>query len=835
MPRRHPTASRAPATSPPPLPGCAWRPALPLRLCGAAFFLGVAASCAPAVALAQLSDLAAIRSAATEIASRNRALAERSGADYQKQALDVVRRSCARNEVTRLDEVAPSSVVTQSKDTDAKHLLDLRFPATSAAPQPAKTVSATMEVVDENTEFEVTPQGLVLRRGQIRTTAAFSIPREAIGTIELDIVTSAPAHLLLGWSKSATAPRLRRNNARVELLGDGHVHTYAVDAGDALARGIEHGESVRRFFLASRADAPLEIRAIRVLSRGQRFAAGSFGATHETRDGQTRSVLFTKPPTMLTWSVVVPQTSPVFETGLAVVTTDGVLEFEVAIRDGEEHHVLIKRLVRDAPWENVSLDLSPWQGNRVEITLAVRGTRDAIGLWSSPLLRPRLGPEATKPILVFLEDALRADRLSVYGSALATPAHERIAAGGVVFERAFAQATQTRSSVPSMMTSLLPSTNGTWDFSDALSDKFVTLAEALRACGFATASFLQNGNAGAYAGLAQGFDVVFSEETFGERTADLLSPSSPLDAWIGAQSGRPWFAYVHILDPHGPYDPAVRPDLSANAADEELARDRALDAEWMQRPTTAARRLLYDREVEANDAVLGDFLKRLEDRGDFERAVVAVVADHGEFLGEHGGLWRHHPPGHVEVAHVPFLLRAPGATPQRVSQPVGLLDLMPTLLDLAGADSSSLVLHGSSLSATLHGKTPPNRAIPAEEMLLDRGERRAAGCGSFATTTTLWLLSCTRDSDYTPGRPLPQRSEKPAALRRFELSPAQWGHEIPAGALASPFFESIARGCLVTMQRSGLSAWKATTQTERSTIASEAANTGHLRSLGYLE
>ena len=106
-------------------------------------------------------------------------------------------------------------------------------------------------------------------------------------------------------------------------------------------------------------------------------------------------------------------------------------------------------------------------------------------------------PEPALPrpnVLLVTIDTWRADRLSLYGGPVASPAHERIAASGLVFDRAFAQATQTRSSVPSLMTSLMPSATGTWDFSDSLSPRYVTLAEALRACGFATASFLQNGN-----------------------------------------------------------------------------------------------------------------------------------------------------------------------------------------------------------------------------------------------------------------------------------------------------------------------------------------------------
>ncbi|MCA1807106.1 MAG: sulfatase [Actinobacteria bacterium] len=787
---------------------------------------------APSSALAQVGDLVAIRATASDLAARSDRLRSRAAADYQAEALAAIRRACASRGVTRLDEIAPASVTSEADDDAAPPLFVIDYGA-----EKAQGLSPPLEAVDANTELETSGRALLLRSGQVRTTTAFALVRESVGTIELEVVTTAPGHLLLGWSDEADAPRLRRNNARVELVGDGRVHTYAVNAADALARGIASGAALRRFFIATRGEAPLEIRALRVLPPAARFAGASHGATHEARGSELRSVLWMKPPTALTFEVDVPAADPVLETGLALLAGDGIAEFEVAVQDGEARTVLAKRLVKSAPWEDLALELAPWTGRRVVVSLAVRGSRDAVALWSSPLVRPRAGDEHTKPFVLLLEDALRADRLSLYGGPVPVPGHERLAASGVVFERAFAQSTQTRSSVPSMMTSLLPSATGTWDFSDALSDRYVTLAEALRACGFATASFLQNGNAGRYAGLAQGFDVVFDEESFGGRAADLLAADSPLETWISRQRGRPYFAYVHVLDPHGPYDPVARPDLSAAEAGEEIARDRAVDAAWLERPTAAARRLLYDAEIAANDVALTGFLDRLEARGDLERAVVAVVADHGEFLGEHGGLWRHHPPGHVEVARVPFILRTPAATPRRVAEPVALLDLMPSLLEMAGVDASALVMHGDSLAQVAAGKGLPKlaeRAVPADEMILEQGERRARGCGSFATATSLWLLSCTRDEDFTPGRPLPLRGPEPAPLRLVGLRPDNLGTEAAAG-FGHTVLEGVSRSALISLQSSNMEAWKRITAAAAARIVSDPLGDERLRALGYME
>jgi arylsulfatase len=807
----------------------------------------------PSPAAAQLSDAVAIRAEADRIVARNHELSRRAGTGFEHGVLDAIRRSCAARHVTRLDEIVPVAVSGKASPAPAQRLVTLDFSIKDGA-APCRAV----EGVDKQTIASCNGDGLVLEKGQVRTTTAIAVARGEVGTIEIDATTTAPGQILVGWSEAADAPRLRRNNSRIELSGDGRMHTYTIDAGSALARGLAANASVRRFFVASRSDAKVVVAGFRVLGHAGRFGAAAFGTRSEEREGELRSVLFSRPATGLAFDVDVPATQPVLETGLGVVGQDAAVEFEVAIEEvastasaatvptersasdaapgpPDSKNVLLKRLVHEGPWQDVALDLGGWAGKRARITLSVRGSPAAVGLWSSPLVRPRLGDVKTEPVLVVLEDALRADRLSVYGGPVASPAHQRVAAAGVVFERAFAQATQTRSSVPSLMTSLLPSATGAWDFSDSLSDRYVTLAEALRACGFATASFIQNGNAGRYAGLAQGFDVVFDDERSDARPADLVAAGSPLDRWITKQRGRPYFAYVHFLDPHGPYDPQPRPALPDAGQEPELLRDRSIDADWIEHPRASARRALYDAEVATNDLALGTLLDRLAALGDLDRSVLAVLADHGEFLGEHGGMWRHHFPAYVEVARVPLLMRAPGATPARIAQPVALLDVMPTLLALASIDPAPLVMHGLSLASVLRGGKAPARAIPAEEMLLNGSERRAAGCGSFATPSSLWLRSCTRDADYSAGRLLPVPSSGPAPLRRIDLGTAQFAVEDTQAGLSEKIVDAAISAALDQIQTSGIAAWKQMTAGESTTAPADKTTTERLRALGYAE
>jgi choline-sulfatase len=128
-------------------------------------------------------------------------------------------------------------------------------------------------------------------------------------------------------------------------------------------------------------------------------------------------------------------------------------------------------------------------------------------------------------------------------------------ARGVQFDWAFSQATKTRPSVPALMTSLYPTATGVWHRSDMLSERHLTLAEIMRSQGFVTASFLQNGNAGPYAGLHQGFSELYDERIMGNASEEIFGER--VFSWLEDHRDQNFFLYLHPLDPHAPYDPAT--------------------------------------------------------------------------------------------------------------------------------------------------------------------------------------------------------------------------------------------------------------------------------------
>jgi arylsulfatase A-like enzyme len=315
---------------------------------------------------------------------------------------------------------------------------------------------------------------------------------------------------------------------------------------------------------------------------------------------------------------------------------------------------------------------------------------------------------------------------------------DALAARGVVFERAIAASAKTAPSVTSLLTSRwvgrhsVGALNGTTRL-----DGEETLALRLRAAGYATAAFIGNMVLQRRVGLDAGFDVYDDElprreanrPGFFERTAGPTTERAL--AWLGGQGDRPVFLWLHYQDPHGPYTPpapfdAYFPELVR--ADEEplplLSDDSGRGGipayqrfAEQRRPSEYMRR--YAGEVAAFDAALGRLLAAFEQRG--RPRVIAFTADHGESFGEDGRWFVH---GHAttpELARIPLVLVAPGLAPGRSNELVHHVDVMPTLLELAGApplgDSNGLAL-GPYLRAGV--------SLPERTVFCDAGTDQAA-------------------------------------------------------------------------------------------------------------
>jgi arylsulfatase A-like enzyme len=313
-------------------------------------------------------------------------------------------------------------------------------------------------------------------------------------------------------------------------------------------------------------------------------------------------------------------------------------------------------------------------------------------------------PEAAPPppnVLVILADTLRADRLGAYGSTRGlTPFLDALAARGFVFEQAFAQSPWTNPSVASLFTSRFQSQHGVITFGSQLPASAPTLAALLRERGYATGGFLANGLLGGGKGFERGFDeyqALWPELAPGSAVPARKRRAETIDrlalAWLDglpADPARPVFLYLHYVEPHPPYSPppAVLDRLFAGRARPDLVAlsTRMMLANWNPPDETTRHdlELVYDAEVASLDASLQTLFGELARRGFLERAVVVFTSDHGEEFADHGG-FGHGGTLYNELIRVPLIVVLPGqAEGRRIAEVVSLVDVAPTVLDLAG-------------------------------------------------------------------------------------------------------------------------------------------------------
>jgi arylsulfatase A-like enzyme/Flp pilus assembly protein TadD len=308
-------------------------------------------------------------------------------------------------------------------------------------------------------------------------------------------------------------------------------------------------------------------------------------------------------------------------------------------------------------------------------------------LAAGPLAAAETGPN----ILLITVDTLRADHLGCYGSSsVRTPAVDALAARGTLFTRAFAHNPLTLPSHANILLGLTPNAHGVHDNSCFIvREDFLTLAEWLKARGYATGAFVGAFPVDSRFGLVQGFDVYDdnygtqgpTDMVFVERKADVVVAKAA--EWLKGRTG-PWFLWVHLFDPHQPYEPP-EPFLS----------------QYPGRP--------YEGEIAYADAALGKLLGLLKERGLEDRTAVVFTADHGESLGEHGET-THGYFAYNATLRVPLIMALPGARPGRVEANVCHVDIFPTVCGVVGAKEPA-GLQGRSLLPLVRGRKLPDRPI----------------------------------------------------------------------------------------------------------------------------
>jgi len=300
--------------------------------------------------------------------------------------------------------------------------------------------------------------------------------------------------------------------------------------------------------------------------------------------------------------------------------------------------------------------------------------------------------DALRGVVLVSVDTLRPDHLGAYGHPRPTsPALDQWASEGTLFEHAMSVSPWTLPAHASLLTGLYPRRHGVLTSRQRLAATTPTLAQRFRSMGFRTAGIVNSVYLGSRFGLGRGFEEFQNLPTPGRAPSQVVASGL---AWLRTlpEDGAPFFLFLHLYDVHSDYHSLPEferafvgsylggVDGSTGQLQEVMRGERQLTPEDRGHLTD-----LYDAGIRQADAELGRLGEALEARGWLDRTIVAVTSDHGEEFLEHGGVL--HARSHYdELLRIPLVLRGPGVPAGvRVERPVSIVDVMPTLLALAGA------------------------------------------------------------------------------------------------------------------------------------------------------
>jgi choline-sulfatase len=298
-------------------------------------------------------------------------------------------------------------------------------------------------------------------------------------------------------------------------------------------------------------------------------------------------------------------------------------------------------------------------------------------------------PHGARPNVILITiDTVRADHLGCYGATnVQTPTLDALARDGILFERAISQVPLTWPSHAVILTGTYPFQNGVQDFTgQPLDERFRSVAQVFKQQGYATGAVVSAFVLDRSWGLARGFDFyddAFAAETFQTKDIGLVDRKAGESVtralkWLNKNRAqtprRPFFFWLHLYDPHSPYDPP------------EPFR-------------TQYRGHLYDGEIAYADHELGRLMAWLKQNRLYQGSLIIMLSDHGESLGEHGekehGFFIYN-----STVHIPLIVKPPagsGFRPGRVAKPVETTAVAPTLLGLAGLKGEEKQFQSSSL------------------------------------------------------------------------------------------------------------------------------------------
>jgi arylsulfatase A-like enzyme len=532
----------------------------------------------------------------------------------------------------------------------------------------------------------------------------------------------------------------------IPIIPDGSVHTYVLKVGWS----GELGSSWRHLAICFGSETPasVDILSVSVIPMEAEFAGKPVGIRTIERRQANRRAIYVHAPGRLEYKVRVPKEGRL-DVGLGVLKEDSPVTFRIVASQKDEEEVVLfeETYANQEEWGQRSVDLSSIAGKTVRIALEADAERSgAVALWSAPTLT---GTRSTKKpnIIFYIIDGAGADHMSVYGyNRRTTPNLERLAAEGAIFENAYSNSSWTRVSNPSFMTSLHHSVLGGYKSdSDPLPDQAVTMAQHLHRAGYQTGVFASIPYAGTLSSLDRGVDAL-RDAGIEQNSKSSKELHENFWSWRSAYPSEPYWVHFQTTDVHAPWKP-VAPFAGLFISPEQ----RQSLYEWWSKMRAAgdvigfpfsdvwektgisrvalsyARGGLYDETMAHNDHQIGQLVKRLKAAGEWDHTLLIVAADHGY---EHSGRLQLDPlpPKWGSPLFASFRSRIPMifiwperiAPGQRLSQSVSMIDMLPTILDLADLPMPE-VMQGQSLAPLLLGEEGwEQRLVILDEFYVDR-------------------------------------------------------------------------------------------------------------------
>jgi arylsulfatase A-like enzyme len=652
--------------------------------------------------------------------------------------------------------------------------------------------------------------GFAVRDGKMsgRTSTAFPVihvqrtsgldNQDILHAIELRMRVSA------GTELSFTSAGEEKLNAVDELVkgGDGFWMKTAITPGTEIQTVTltpsMHlpGKALRHLIVkpTNQSGATFDVESVRLVFRKEHLATISSGVTWQGLKEVYRESIAARAPETAMFTVRVPERAWL---DLAVGTIeDDPVTFRIsASANGKAGDSLLERTITTPHrWEPTAIDLTKYAGQTVTLACSLASpAAGTLGFWGAPVIRTRMsapprssGGVSAAPgsrprgVILIQADTLRRDHLDAYGYSRETaPTLKKLAGEGTLFKNYTTQATWTKVSTPTLMTSLYPSSHGVADFFDHLPASANTLADSFRAAGYATVSFSSVLFTGQFTNLHKGFEELHEDGSVAVPGSSKTSREfvDRLAAWLETHRDGPFFAFLHVFDPHDPYEPAAPYNtIWADAAKKEEhekqvkdvkkfikdplnrqfgmpSRDELKQAGFDPDAYVGYDQGWYDGSIRGMDVEIARLVERLRALGLDEDTLFVFLSDHGEEFLDHGRMF-HGQTVYGELTQTPLIMRWPAAMPKGrvVDDVVQTIDVFPTVLELNGI-APPAGIQGQSLVPLLtgQGQWKKRPAVSEKQKTASAGAPPPLDTESFAIVDGDWkLVHNTQRRDGTP-------------------------------------------------------------------------------------